>query len=155
MQIRTFLLLAPIGLFLLPSCEALTGKEIARLTIDSLSSPDHLVMGEATLPLKQGGAVSFWSHMDMAYDGEAALLFRVRVLRGDSDLTLLEIDPTEKNITVGETRTDIGGHTTWSFTGKNHEWTVPDDATYTFKAILTADENSSLKINKAELLLKQ
>ena len=155
MRIHTFVLIGSAAAFLLSSCEAITGKEIARMTIDTLSTPDHLVMGETTLPLKQGEAVSFWSHMDMAYDGEAALRFRVRVLRGDSDLTLLEIDPMQKNVTMGETRTDIGGHVEWSYTGKNHEWTVPDDATYTFKAILTAEENNSLKINKAELLLKQ
>lgn len=139
----------------LTGCDAITGKEVARMAVDSLSTPDHLVMGQATLPLKQGEEIAFWSHMDLGYDGDAALRFRVRVLRGDSDLTLLEIDPLRSNITTGETKSTIGDHTQWSFTGKNHVWTVPEDATYTFKAILTAEENSSLRINKAELLLKQ
>ena len=155
MRIRTFFLISLPGLLLLPACEGLTGKEIARLSIDSLSTPDRLVMREASLPLKQGETVAFWSHMDLAYDGEVPLRFRVRVLRGDSDLTLLEIDPMVKNITTGETKTSVGDHTEWSFTGKNQEWTVPQDATYTFKAILTAEESPGLKINKAELLLKQ
>lgn len=125
------------------------------MTIDSLSTPDHLVMGEATLPLKKQEEIAFWSHMSLAYDGEVDLRFRVRVLRGDSDLTLLEIDPLEKNITMGETRTDLNGHVEWTFTGKNHTWVVPDDATYTFKAILTEESNPGLRINKAELLLKK
>ena len=151
----TFFSILVVGLFLFPGCEAMTGKELARMTIDSLSTPEHLVMGEATLPLKQGGSVAFWSDMDLAYDGMAELRFRVRVQRNDSDIALLEIDPMVKNITMGETKTELGGHTEWSFTGKNQEWAVPLDATYTFKAILTAEENPSLQIKKAGLLLKQ
>lgn len=149
------LLYLPLALLLLPSCEAITGKELARLSIDTLSTPDVLVMREATLNLKKDDRIALWSHLDMAYDGMAALTMRVRVVKDDADLQLFELDPTEKNVTVGETKTELNGHTEWSFTGKNAEYTAPEDGAYTFKAILTAEENPSLVIRKAELVLKQ
>ncbi|MBK8500410.1 MAG: hypothetical protein IPL52_16715 [Flavobacteriales bacterium] len=149
------LLYLPLLLLIFPSCEALTGKELARLAIDTLSTPDHFVMREATLNLKKGDEIALWSRMDMAYDGQADLRMRVRVVKDDADLQLFELDPTEKNVTVSETRTEFNGRTEWSFTGKNAEYTVPEDGAYTFKAILTAEENPSLRIRKAELLLKQ
>ncbi|MBK8228112.1 MAG: hypothetical protein IPK70_13185 [Flavobacteriales bacterium] len=151
---RPLLCLIPLVL-LLPACEAITGKELARLPIESLSTPEDLVMGEATLNLKKDDVIALWSHLDLAYDGVAALRMRVRVVKDDADLQLFELDPMEKNVTIGETKTELNGHTEWSFTGKNGEYTVPEDGAYTFKAILTAEENPSLVLKKAELVLKQ
>jgi len=147
------LLYLSLFILLLPACEAITGKELARLTIDTLSTPDHLVMQEATLDLLKDDAIALWSHLDLAYDGAAAL--RMRVVKDDADLQLFELDPMEKNVTIGETKTELNGHTEWSFTGKNAEYTVPEDGAYTFKAIVTAEENPSLVVRKAELVLKQ
>ncbi len=151
---RTLLYL-PLALLLFPSCEAITGKELARLAIDTLSTPDRLVMRESMLNLQKDDVIALWSHLDMAYDGAAALTMRVRVVKDDADLQLFELDPMEKNVTIGETKTEINGHTEWSFTGKNGEYTVPEDGAYTFKAILTAEEHPSLVVRKAELVLKQ
>lgn len=155
MRTQAAFLVAFTGLLLLPGCEAITGKELARMQIDSLSTEEHLVMREVSLPLKKGEEIAFWSDMDLEYYGEVELRMRVRVLKDDTDLELLEIDPLAMNVTVGETRTSMGEHTNWSFSGKNHVWKVPEDGTYVFKAILTASENPSLIINKAGLLLKQ
>ena len=149
------LLFLPLTLLLFPGCEAITGKELARLTIDTLSTPDRFVMREATLELKKDDVIGLWSHLDLAYDGAAALRMRVRVVKDDNDLQLLELDPMEKNVTVGETKTELNGRTEWSFTGKNAEYTAPEDGAYTFKAIVTAEENPSLVVRKAELVLKQ
>ena len=155
MRSRVLFLSAFSGLLLLSGCGAITGKEVARLSIDSLSTPELLDMAEATVALQQGDVVAFWSDMDVAYDGEPELRFRVRILRGDTDLTLLEIDPMEMNVTMGENKTTVGEHTEWSFTGRNQEWTSPANGSYTFKAILTAAEGSVVRINKADLVLKQ
>ena len=144
-----------VALLLLPGCEAITGTELARLSIDTLSTPDRFVMREATLELKKGDVIGLWSHLDLAYDGAAALRMRVRVVKDEADLQLLELDPMEKNVTVGETKTELNGHTEWSFTGRNGEYAVPEDGAYTFKAIVTAEENPSLVVRKAELVLKQ
>lgn len=125
------------------------------MKIDTLSTEDHLVMREVSLDLKKGDVIAFWSDMDLVYEGEVEVRMRVRVLKDEEDLTLLEIDPMEKSVTVGEVKTSRGGHTEWSFTGRNQEWTAPEDGTYVFKAILTASESPGLVINKAELVLKQ
>ncbi|MCB2410076.1 DUF4198 domain-containing protein [Hymenobacter lucidus] len=139
----------------LSACGSLFGKEVARLSINTISTPEREVMKEAALPLQQGEELALWSDMDMAYEGEAPVRFQVQVLQDGQPYQQLELDPTEKNMTVGEVKTDMNGKVTWSFTGKNGNLTIPKTGTYTFKARLVAAANPTLKIKKAELVLKK
>lgn len=149
------LLAAFCSVLLLPSCEALTGKEIGRLSVAGVSTDSNFVVGETSVPLHKNEEVALWSHMDMEYDGEIDLLFRVRLVRDSMIVQELEMDPREKNITVGEVQSTFGGHTKWSFTGKNATVTIPADGTYNFQAILVASNPDALKLTTAELVLKQ
>jgi len=47
------------------------------------------------------------------------------------------------------------GKTNWSFSGKNSEIKIEEDGYYTFKGILVASENETLKVTKAEIVLKK
>jgi hypothetical protein len=93
--------------------------------------------------------------MDIEYEGEIALRFRMEVLKNGVKTGDLEIDPTAKNITLGEIKTSLQDKTDWSFSGKNSEISIEEDATYTFKALLVASENPTLKVTKAEIVLKK
>lgn len=127
------------GILLLPSCEALTGKEIGRLSVAGVSTDSNFVVGETSLPLRKNEEVAVWSHMDMEYDGDIDLLFRVRLVRDSMIVQELEIGPPGEERHRGRsTRSTFGGHTKWSFTGKNATVTIPEDGTYTFQAILVA-----------------
>jgi len=139
----------------LHGCSALFGKEVSRLPVNAVSTAGHNVIKEASLKLQKDDAISVWSEMDMAYEGEAPLRFQVLILKNGSAFRELEINPTDKNITVGELKTSINGKINWSFSGKNGEVTVPENATYTFKARLVAANNPTLQIKKAELVLKK
>ena len=78
------------------------------------------------------------------------------IYKGDEPIAEgMEIDPMEKNITLGETKISVNGKVDWSFTGRNTSLTFDEDGEYTFKAILVASNNPTLKINQAELVLKQ
>jgi hypothetical protein len=66
-----------------------------------------------------------------------------------------EVDPTEKKITIGEVKTTVMDKTDWSFSGKNSVYKIEEDGKYTFKGILVASENSSLKVTKAEVVFKK
>ena len=148
----TTILISP--LFLL-GCSAITGEEIARLEINKVSTNGKFIDKEATLDLNKGDEIAFWSDMDMEYAGAVELRFRVKVFKNHTKISELEIDPTKKNITMGEMKSTIMGKTKWNFLGKNSELTIEEDATYTFKSILVASKNPSLKINRAELVLKK
>ncbi|QNH60532.1 hypothetical protein [Hymenobacter sediminicola] len=139
----------------LSACDSLFGKEIARLPINTISTPSQDVVKEAALQLQKGDEVALWSDMDMAYDGDAPVRFQVQVLQNGTPYQELEVDPTEKNVTVGEVKTSFNGKTKWRFTGKNGTVTVPQTGTYTFKARLIAAANPTLRIKKAELVLKK
>ncbi|WP_324670769.1 hypothetical protein [Hymenobacter sp. GOD-10R] len=139
----------------LQGCNALFGKEVSRLPVNVVSTKGHEVVKEATIRLQKDEEVSVWSEMDMAYDGDAPLRFQVLILKNGAAFQELEINPTEKHITVGELKTSINGRTNWSFSGKNGEVTAPENGTYTFKARLVAANNPTLQIKKAELVLKK
>lgn len=40
--------------------------------------------------------------MDFKHEGEVALLFKVEILKNGENLGGFEIDPTDKNLTIGE-----------------------------------------------------
>tara|TARA_B110000211_G_C14066761_1_gene548011 strand:- start:394 stop:864 length:471 start_codon:yes stop_codon:yes gene_type:complete len=145
-----------LSLTLLIGCEALTGKEVARLPINAVTiDNNNLLTKEATLDLKKGEEILIWSEMDFEYEGDVALRFKIEIAKNDSVLTIIEIDPTEKNISMSEVKTSFMNKTDWSFSGKNAEYKIKEDGTYTFKGLLVASENSTLKVNKAELVLKK
>ncbi|MEO8069666.1 MAG: hypothetical protein ABI599_18360 [Flavobacteriales bacterium] len=155
MRTTNLVLLAAAGL-LLTSCEALTGKEIGRIAVAAPSTDTtNLVIGETRLTLHKNDQVQVWSHMDLEYDGEMGMFWVLRLQRDNMVLQELQVDPMEKNITIGEVRTDLGGHTKWSFTGKNATMSIPEDGNYTCTAILIASNPEALKLTKAELVLKQ
>lgn len=137
-------------------CSALTGEEIARLPINQVStSNDNLKIEEALLQLKTGEEIVFWSEMDMEFEGDVSLLFRIEILKNGESYGGVEIDPTDKNMTIGELKTSFMGKTDWSFTGRNKRLTIEEDGDYTFKGILLASDASSLILNKAEIVIKR
>ena len=144
-------LVVPLG-----ACNALLGEEVARLPVNVVSSSENQVVKEATLQLVKDEEVAIWSDMDLAYEGEQPLRFQVVVTRDGAPFKQLEFDPTVKNLTVGEVKTDINGQIDWRFTAKNAELKVPANGTYVFKARLVAStSNPTLKLKKAELMLKK
>ena len=140
---------------LLISCSALTGEEIGRLPINKLSINKNYIIKEVTLELKKGDEIAFWSDMDLAYEGNVNLIFRLKIFKNGTQFTTIDIDPFKKNITVGEVKTTLNGKTNWSFTGKNSELKIEEDATYNIKGILIATKNTSLKVTRAELVIKK
>lgn len=146
----TLLLAAPLG-----ACDALLGKEIARLPINELSTPQREVTKKVILKLQKEDKIALWSEMDMEYKGEAPLRFQVIVLKNGQPFNQLELDPTQKNVSLKEVKTDINGSVSWSFSGKNAELIIPENGTYTFRARLVAAPNPTLKLHKAELILKK
>ena len=142
-------------LITLASCDAITGKEIARLAVDAVSTPENSVEKETSLDLQKGEVIALWSHLDLEYDEPLELRFQVQLLRDTVVDIELEVDPFEKNITMGEARTSFNGHVDWSFTGKNGEVTIGSTGRYTVRTRLVASENRSLVLRKAELILKK
>ncbi|HEY0656421.1 MAG TPA: hypothetical protein VGD65_24980 [Chryseosolibacter sp.] len=137
------------------SCDALTGEEIARLSINQVSTEGNLVVKEATLDLKKDDEIAVWSDMDLEYEGDVQLRFRLQVWKDGKQTGAFEIDPTEKRITLGEFKTTLMNKTEWTFSGKNSDIKIDEDGNYTLKAILVASDNSTLKVNKAEVFFKK
>ena len=145
-----------ISVAFLTGCDALSGKEIARIPVNQISVNDsNLIIKETSIALKKGDKIGIWSDMDLEYEGDVYLRFKLEIWKNGEKLGKLEIDPLEKNVTIGEVKTTLMDKTNWSFTGKNSEITIEEDATYTFKAILVGVANPTLKVKKAEIVLKK
>ena len=142
-------------IILLFGCSALTGEEIGRLEINAVSTEGNLIIKEIVLDLKKGETIAIWSEMDMIYEGEVNIMFKIQVFKKEKELGIFEIDPTDKKITIGEFKTTAMGKTNWSFSGKNTQFKIDEDSEYTFKEILLASDTSSLEIEKAEIVLKK
>lgn len=150
------LLIVAFSMLLFSGCSVLTGDEIGRLTINQVSTDvNNMTVKQISLDLKKDNEIAIWSDMDIEYEGNVTLRFRVEILKNGENFKTLEIDPTDKNITIGEIKTSIIDKTDWSFSGKNYEIKIEEDGNYTFKGILVSSENSTLKVNKAEIVLKQ
>jgi hypothetical protein len=146
------LLLAPA---LLTACDALIGKEIARLPLNALSTPGQEVAKEASVQLPKGAEVALWSDMDLSYEGEVGLQMQVQVLQDGRPFRQLAFDPREKNLSIKEARTSVNDKVSWSFSGKNATLLVPAAGRYTFRARLVAEPGAAPQIRKAELVLRR
>lgn len=156
MRILLSIFALSVSLTLLTGCDALTGKEVARLSINQVSTDDdNLIIKETSLDLKKGDEIAIWSDMDIKYEGDIAIRFKMEILKNGENFGGLEIDPTDKNITIGEVKTSLMGKTDWSFSGKNSEIKIEEDGNYTFKGILVSSDNSTLEVMKAEIVLKK
>ena len=152
---RKLLFIIIISVFF-TGCDALTGEEIGRLSINQVSVDDNnLILKEVSLDLKKDDEIAIWSDMDIKYEGDVALRFKIKILKNGKPFGSFEVDPTDKKITIGVTKTSLMGKTNWSFFGKNAEVKINEDGNYTFKGILIASKNETLKVTKAEIVLKK
>jgi len=136
-------------------CKGLIGEEIGRLKINKVSTDDKLTSKEISLDLKKGQELVIWSDMDVEYDGEVSFELKLEISRNGEHFGQLTLDPTKKNVTLGETKIAIMDNTKWSFLGRNKKIDIKEDGQYTFKGILIASENESLTVHKAELIFKR
>ncbi|BDD11703.1 hypothetical protein FUAX_41350 (plasmid) [Fulvitalea axinellae] len=138
------------------ACSAFTGEEVGRLPINKISTDNtNKYIQETSLNLKKGDVIAIWSEMDLAFRGNLDLKFIIEVLRDGEKLDGFEIDPSDKKMTIGELRTTVSGATDWSFLGRHRKMSIEKDGNYTFKGKLVSSKNSSVKIKKAEIVLKK
>ncbi|WP_109850965.1 hypothetical protein [Aquimarina sp. AU58] len=135
-------------------CDALTGEEIGRISFKQTSDVEQIIR-ETTLDLKKGEKISFWTEIDIEYENELALIYTVELLIDSKEQGGFKMNALETNPTMMEIKKSLGNKTTWRYTGKMNHWTIKEDGNYTFKAVLHSSENHTLKINKAELVLKK
>lgn len=140
-------------LFLTFSCDAITGSEIARLAINEVSTKENIKEKTLEISLSKDDKISFWTEMDMSYEGEANMQFSVGLFLNDELIKAMTFDPREKNVSISEVKTDINGKVKWKFKGKNKTYKVLEDGTYTLKSFFIASGNVNLQ--KAELVIKK
>jgi hypothetical protein len=136
-----------------PSCEQLTGREIARVSVDSLVTREPITWKSTSVPLKKGDKLWFWADMDMEYESETELRYLVQILKGTDTVGYVTLDPNKHKLTIGAVEVSSGGKTQKSYSGKLDFYPVPENAQYTFRVALSSN-NPGLKLTKSDLVLK-
>lgn len=147
-----FILLATVFTY---SCDAISAEEMARLSFDRVASQDDLNIQTTELELKAGDKIQLWTEMNMEYEGPLGLEYRVMITKEADTLAFLQLDPEDKDVTMGEFKTEFGNETKWRFSGRMSKITIEDDGLYKFSSVLASSENPSLKLKKADLVLKK
>ena len=149
------LLLSLLAACTLAACDALTGKEVARMPINALSDIDKVVMQEAHLDLQAGEEITFLAAMDMVYDTQPELLFRVEIQQEGIPTGILQMDPLAVHVTLREVRTSFGGEVKWRYEGKMESMKAEVSGAYTFRAMLIGNVSPAFVLNKAELVIRK
>ncbi len=149
------LLLILLTAILAYSCDAISAKEVARLSFDRIATQENLNIQTTELELKAGDKIQLWTEMNMEYEGPLGLEYRVMVTKEADTLAFFQLDPEDKDVTMGEVKTSINDKTKWRFSGRMGKFAIEDDGLYKFSSMLASSENPSLKLNKADLVLKK
>ena len=101
-------LLLGLGLLLLVGC----GKEVGRVPFSAEAT--------ASAPLQlAAGDVAFWTDLDIAYDGDASLEYRIDLLQGGASAATAVCDPLgQMNIKLGWVETHLGASSSRRGSGK-------------------------------------
>jgi hypothetical protein len=127
------------------------GKEAGRVPFSSEASKT------ATLQLAAGD-VAFWTDLDIKYEGNAKLQYRIELLQGGANVASASCDPLgEMNVKVGWVETQWGSSRSRSGSGKmscsaNLAKGGPTDVAAT---LAFAVRPSKLDLKKADLVVKQ
>ncbi|MGZ4048472.1 MAG: hypothetical protein ACXVPU_15515 [Bacteroidia bacterium] len=140
---------------ILVSCDSLSSKEVARIPVNTISDIDHPDWKITSLDLKAGEKLWFWTDMDIEYKGNPELTYQIQLIKNADTLGYIEFHPFDKKITLGEIKTTLFGKTKWSFKGSMDFLKIKENGKYTFRAILASSQNQSVKLNKADLVLKK
>jgi hypothetical protein len=147
-------LLIFLAAVVLVACDALFGKEVARLPMEQLSN-EEVFIKEVTLDLKKGETIALWADNDIEYENDLALVYIVEIFRDGKSMGGLELNALETNPKMMEVRTTVNEKTSWSYSGKMESIEITDDGQYTIKAILKSSDNPTLRIKKADLVIKK
>lgn len=136
-------------------CDAILGEEIGRIKINALSKTENMIIKEIILDLNQPEVLAIWSEMDIEYEDNVFLRFKLQVIKDGDSKHVLEIDPFVKEISFNEKKYTNDDKTTWEFSGKHDEINFEEKGRYIVKAFLVSSDNPTLKINKAEIVIRR
>ena len=127
------------------------GKELGRVPFSGPASTD------ATMDLA-AGEVSFWTDIDVAYEGNASLHYDIELLQGDAVVATATCDPlATMHVKTGWVETNVGDKHTRSGNGKmSCSAKLAKGGSTKVKATLAvSDKPASFKLTKADLVVKQ
>ena len=138
--------LVGLSFFALIGC----GKEVGRVPLTGEGAADV----SATL---KAGEVSFWTDIDIEYEGAAVLTYKIDLVQGSKTVGSATCDPLgHLPAKMGWVETNIGDRHSRKGSGKMEcKATVPEGATTAKVALAFAKKPAKVTLRKADLVMKQ
>ncbi len=127
------------------------GKELGRVPFAKEGS------GSTTVALK-AGEVSFWTDIDLEYEGSAALDYEVELSQGGTKIATASCDPLARlSVKSMWAETNIGDKHTRNGSGKlDCTVSIPASGSTTVTVVLAfSSKPKSVTLRKADLVIKQ
>jgi hypothetical protein len=137
------------------ACAALSSKEVARIAINKVNNTENQEWKSTSIDLKKGDKLYFWTDLDLEYEGELELNYNVRVIKNSDTLRVVKLNPLNCKLKMFEKTVSLMGKTSQSYEGNMDAFEITDAGKYTFDVILVSNPNETLKLNKADLVLKK
>jgi hypothetical protein len=132
-----------------------TGKEVGRIPVNTASTDLMIVKESNPIPLKKGEKLYFWADMNMEYEGDLELRFVTEIYKDGQNIGSVDLNPMDNDIKMNAVETSFGNSHKASYLGRMDFLEIKEDGAYTFKTALSSNSNPTLKLNKAELVLRK
>lgn len=126
------------------------GKELGRVPLSAEGA------AETTVTLS-AGEVSFWTDLDIEYEGDAVLAYKIDLLQGGKSVATAACDPLGRlPVKTGWVETNLGDSHKRKGSGKmDCKATVPAGATSAKVTLAFGKKPAKVQLRKADLVLKQ
>ncbi|SFU39219.1 hypothetical protein SAMN05216480_102197 [Pustulibacterium marinum] len=129
-------------------------KELARLPIKEISRQGFKTE-ETHLDLKKGEEVIFYTDLDVHYKDELVLGYLVEIKNGEESKGIIRLEAIEEAEFVEAVKSSVSDTIYRKLTKEIGSYEVEEDGNYLFRAALMSSPNFTLKIDKADLILKK
>ena len=134
-----------LGAFILLGC---SGTEVGKIDFSEAGTgTSHTAI--------HGGHVDVWTHVNVAFDDEAAAYYHVKLTDGTRVVAEQDCTPFDPVVKHMEIKTTVGRHETLRYVGKMRCAFDLPDGTYDAEATLFVKQPTTLKITHLNLVFKQ
>ena len=131
------------------------GHEVGRISIDKLSSTTYMNPVKLELELKKDQNIKFWSDIEMYYEDEVDLNYKIKIMKDNRNYGSFSFDPRDNRKKSTNKMQVDSNEVHWKVVGIGANYVIPEDAIYTFEVALVIDNNQTFRINHADLIIKR
>ena len=132
-------------------------EELETIVFEKVSSEDEVYAYESKeLYLKKNEQISLWSKLDIKYENNPNLKYKVQIFsEKEGSIALFELNPLETDQSIMCYEQTIDNINEYNCTGRIDKFYMEDSGNYIFKAAFFSDSDKLINLKEASLLIKK